>query len=260
MNKIVLPNNEELENLKFRTNILSKKYNEIYSNITNSLYYKFNNISKKTLFKYFVIFIFVFKLGLIVKLDFIKLNSILIAIFFIYVIYDKDTILETTDKKVIDYKLNSLYPKPKHIKNQNKLINYLYSIKEFRQYNPDSYDKMIQSIDNFLQIYNDIIIGINYINHNIDIMIDNKKKAVNYLHSIIYNIPEIDVFVNKHTKSINILIILLDSYIDKCIDISNNNIKKNGYNILSKYYYKNEINGFDTSKNNYDSNHFNYII
>jgi len=259
MKQILLPDKEALDILNQRKNILSEKYNQINSDIKNSLYYKFNDLNNILLFKYFVLFIIIFKLGLIIKLDFIKLTSILIAIVIIYLFYDKDKILETTDKKVIDFKLNSLYPQPKHIKNHDRLINYLYSIKDFRPYNTDSYDKMIQCIDNLLKLYNDIIIGINYTNHNIDIMIDNKKKAVNYLHSIIYNIPETVIIVNKHSEAIKVLIILLDSYIHKCIDISNNKLEKNGYNISSKYYHKNEISGFEMPLNNYDLIHFNYI-
>lgn len=259
MKQILLPDTDLLNNLNQRSDILSKKYNQINTDIKNSLYYKFNDLDNILLFKYFVLFIIIFKLGLIIKLDFIKLTSILIAIVIIYIFYDKDKILETTDKKVIDFKLNSLYPQPKYIKNHNKLINYLYSIKDFRPYNTDSYDKMIQCIDNILHLYNDIMIGINYTNHNIDLMIDNKKKAVNYLHSIIYNIPEITVIINKHSESIKVLITLLDSYINKCIDISNNKLEKNGYNISSKYYHKNELPGIEQPLNNYDLIHFNYI-
>ena len=79
------------------------------------------------------------------------------------------------------------------------------------------------------------------------------------MHSIIYNIPENKIIVNKHIKALKILSILLDSYINKCIDISNNKLEKNGLNTLSKIYYKNDIPGIDYSLNNYDNFHFNFI-
>ena len=210
MKQILLPDKESLDRLNQRKSILSEKYNNIKNNIQNSLYYNLTKINNRLLFKYFVLFIIIFKLGLLIKLDFIKLTSILIAFVIIYILYDKDQILETTDEKAIDFKLNSLYPQLKYIKNQDRLIKYLYSIKDFRPYNTDSYDKMIQCIDNILKLYNDIMIGIDYTNHNIDLMIDNKKKAINYLHSIIYNIPETVIIVNKHTKAIQVLTVLLD--------------------------------------------------
>ena len=60
---------------------------------------------------------------------------------------------------------------------------------------------MIKCIDNFLLIYNDIKVGVENIPHNIDIMKDNKKKALNYLHSIIYTMETSDVIINKLNKS-----------------------------------------------------------
>ena len=98
-------------------------------------------------------------------------------------------------------------------------------------------------------------------NHHIDNMIDNKKKAINYLHSIIYTMEQNDVIINKLNKSIKILDTLLTYYINEVIDISNKQLKKHGYNISSKKFYKDELDGISiNSKNNYtnsyDLSHF----
>ena len=143
--------------------------------------------------------------------------------------------------------------------NHTKIIEFVYSIKDFRLYNADSFDKMLKCIDNVLQLYNEILIGLHNMTHHIDNMIDNKKKALNYLHSFIYKMEPNDVIINKLNKSLQVLNILLQTYINNVIDISNKQLKKHGYNISSKKFYKDELDGIyinSNDSNKYDLNHF----
>ena len=262
MNK-VLNNPDQLKSteLKKKQSQLTDIAKSIQNEIDKSLYLKLSNINGKLLFKYTILFIIVFKIILVSNITFSIFISLMIALIFVYINYDKDTVLSTTKDKQIQFKLNSIYPSPNHFKKHSNVIEFVYSIKDFRLYNPDSFDKMLQCIDNVLQLYNEILIGVHNMNHHIDNMMDNKKKAINYLHSIIYTMEPNDVIINKLNKSIKVLDTLLTYYINEVIDISNKQLKKHGYNITSKKFYKDELDGISINPtnnytNSYDLSHF----
>ena len=67
------------------------------------------------------------------------------------------------------------------------------------------------------------------------------------------------VIVDKHTQSMQVLKSILKYYINESIDISNHRLKQNGYNIMSKIHYKDELDGFENNSldsNVYDEKHF----
>jgi hypothetical protein len=251
--------NNKINIINKKQDILNTIAHKLQNDINNSIFLKLKNTDGKLLFKYGIIFIIIFKLLLLSNITFSIFVAIIGSLIYVYFIYDKDSIYSTTKNKQLDFKLNSIFPSPKHIKSHPKLIEFVHSIKDFRLYNEDSFDKMLKCIDNVIQIYNELLIGLHNMPHHIDIMIDNKKKAINYLHSIIYNMEEKPVIINKLNKSIKVLNILLQSYIDKAIDISNKELEKNGYDITSRKMHKNELDGIyinNINSNSYDLNNF----
>tara|TARA_B100000683_G_C12369920_1_gene506692 strand:+ start:113 stop:916 length:804 start_codon:yes stop_codon:yes gene_type:complete len=247
---------KDLENKREKIDDIKKA---IQDTIDNSIFYKLQNIEGQLLFKYVAIFLFSFKFFKIVNISIPILIAIVFAYMFTYINYDRDQIYTGTKQKNLDFKLETLEPKPKNFKNHNNLIEFVYSIREFREYNSDSFDKMIQCIDNILQLSKDIKIGTIDTNDHVDVMIDNQKKAMNYLHSIIHNMETSRVIVDKHAQSMQVLKSILKYYIDEAIDISNQRLKQNGYNIMSKIHYKDDLDGFENNSLNsnvYDDKHF----
>lgn len=266
MNELLKQNNENTQNSKLddirkQKTELDKSFNSIQNDIKNSIFVTLKNIEGQLLFKYIIIFIVAFKSFEAINFTTTIFIAILFAFGITYINYDKDKVYTSTKKKNLDFKLNNIYPKPTHFKNHNNLIEFVYSIKEFREYNDDSFDKMIKCIDNILQLYKDINIGTVNTNHHVDIIRDNKQKAVNYLHSIIHTMETSTVIVNKHTTALHTLDSILDYYLQKSIKISNIRLKKHGYNTASKYIYNDELDGIhDTSLNSnvYDHDHFSF--
>ena len=265
MNELLKQNNENISKLsdiiKQKEN-LDQSYNSLKSDIDNSIFFTLKNIEGQLLFKYITIFIIAFKILISINLSSTIFFAILFSFLITYINYDKDKIYTSTKKKNLDFKLNNLYPNPNHFKNQNNIIEFVYSIKDFRDYNDDSFDKMIKCIDNVLQLYKDVKIGTVNTNHHVDNIKDNKQKAINYLHSIIHSMETSNVIIDKHTTALHTLDTLLDNYLQESITISNNKLKKEGYNTSSKYIYKDELQGIhDTSldSNAYDQGHFNFF-
>lgn len=237
---------------------LSDIKKDIINNINSSLYYEIINIPGNLLIKYFIYFLILYKILSSITINIQIIFSLVITSIIIFIIYDKDKIYKITGDKDIEFKLNSIYPKPKHFKNQNRLIDFIYSIKDYRPYNPDSFDKMLQCIDNVLKIYNDIQIDTLYCNLNLDVAKDNMTNSLNYLHSLIYKLPANNYVENRHRLAIERLYDILNTYIQDIINICNNKIKQNGFNTTSKWIYSNDVNGIDYGSK-HELNHFKFV-
>ena len=232
--------------------------NDIINNINNSYYYKLNNISGNLLLKYIFYFLIIYKSTTIIKIDIQIIFALIISSIIIFIIYDKDQIYKIAGNKDIEFKLNSIYPKPLYFKNQNNLIDFVYSIKDYRTYNYDSFDKMLKCIDNILRIHNDVKIDSLYCNLNLDVAKDNMNNSINYLHSIIYKLPANHYVENRNYIAIDRLYNILNEYIQEIINICNNKIKQNGFNSSSKWVYSNDIDGLDLASK-HDLNHFKFV-
>lgn len=235
---------------------LDKIFNNIQNDITNSVYNKVSTIEGSLLFKYMMIFAILLKLFNYINISTQQFISVLFTGIIIYIIYDKDNIYSNTEKKSVDFKLNSIYPPQKHFKGHNEIIKFIFSIKEFRIYNIDTFDNMLKCIDNVLKIYEDLEKCMLYPHMHIDIMKDNTKNAINYLHSIIHNIETNKIIMDKHMEAVNVLNKLLQNYINKAIDMSNEQINKNGYDTMSRKIYKGELESFSLGNSSIESVHF----
>lgn len=254
-----VPNEQQMQELETKKNKLDTIKKSILSDLDTSIFYKLKTIEGELLFKYIVIFLFTFKIATIINFNFSLVIAIIFGLLFTYINYDRDKIYTSTKQKNLDFKLQTIEPKPKNFKTHNNIIEFIYSIKEFRNYNSDSYDKMIQCIDNILLLSKEIKIGVDRTNNHIDVMIDNKKKAMNYLHSIIHTMETSNVIVDKYEKSLTVLDSILKYYIDEAKDISNYRLEKEGYDSSSKFFYKDELDGFENNSidsNVYDGSHF----
>ena len=83
-----------------------------------------------------------------------------------------------------------------------EIIELIYSILHFKNYNEPSFITMINSIDNFLKIKDDIEKGVLHVKENMDVAKDFLRKSLESLHSFVYNIPVVklydDIYPSKH--------------------------------------------------------------
>lgn len=235
---------------------LDKIFNDMQNDINNSIFNKIATLDGELLFKYLILFAILLKFFNYINISVSQFISIIFTLTIIYIIYDKDKIYNNTQQKSINFKLNSIYPQPKYFKGHDEIIKFIFSIRDFRKYNIDSYDNMLQYIDNFLKLHEDLKNCTLHPYMHIDVMKNNAKNALNYLHSIIHNLSPNDLILNKHQKAINILNSLLTFYLNKEIDKLDKFIETNGYNIHTKKIYKDELDSFSFDKSSINSSHF----
>jgi hypothetical protein len=200
-------------------NIIREKTN--WDNLINF----YNRISLKLLFFYCCLFC-------ILYLYFNR--KIIITIIIFLIIF---TITSLYNNKLVDnveYKKQLNYPKSRYIEENKELTDFLYSIQEFYNYNPQLYIELVSSIDNVLSIYDYININ-NALAGSLYNSIEKQKFiALDCLQSIVILIPDDRKVIEKLNKSIKILEEILNRYLYDVYKINNNYIKINGYNIETK--------------------------
>jgi hypothetical protein len=170
--------------------------------------------------------------------------AVSVAIFII--LYDNQKNKSTIDNlnTGLHYKLNSLlekenHPTPKYLYLEPDMINFFYSIRDFRIYNRDSYLKAIKSVDDLLRIKLELEYDYKYVEEpklsgwqnfgnkpkaKIENNIKNHKgmfesaevsgqNAINYIHSFAIALPE-GVYSEKHKKSLERIHILIKKVLD----------------------------------------------
>jgi hypothetical protein len=176
---------------------------------------------------FYIVFIVVFSIG------FIKLlqpdSTILIGIFlgviiiFFYisnVIYKADNSTNTLLNK---YNYLPIKPERFILKYEN-IINFLYDIREYYDYNLSALNDLVIELNNFFILYDDLIVH-NYVDcqYTYDNLANIKLKLVNILATYIYSIPD-DVYLienlsDKQKEFDMMLQEYLNDIISKC-DIS----------------------------------------
>lgn len=239
-----------IKNIKKQNKQLEKINNRINEIIKNNFYIKLSNINSKNLFYYIVILISSIIFFNYINIKFKAVIGIIIGLIIIYIIYNKNELNTTLYTNELKIKLELLKPKPLYFENYPELIEFFYSIRNFYNYNNDSFSNCVKDVDTFVKLYNDIKKGIKYSNKNIDVIRLFKKKALNNLHSLIYSIENNKIIEKKLKESLTELNKILNIYIDDMIDIINNDIKKNGYNYEKSYLFKEGPKAYNTFLSN----------
>lgn len=197
------------------------------NNIQNSFYYYITSIESPYVFFYITIFLIIFVIFRRLEIKLGYLFAMFIGVVVVYFINDRKRVIEFTQGDKLKIKLESLIPKPKYFNFKPEFIHFFYNIREFRSYNDQAFDTMIENTDIILRIHQDILIGVKECEQNIDVVIDKTKDIMNTLHSYIYKIPVNNVAKEKLKKAMKVLQILLKKEIDDMIDLCNQQLEQN---------------------------------
>lgn len=182
---------------------------------------------KKNMFMYVIILIVSIYIFSFIN---IKLNTILaicIACIIIKYLYTENKESNDNLDKQHNIKVKNIQPKPQKLDKYRDVIDFLFSIQDMYYYNQQAYEDLIDNLDIFFQIYENMHIGEKLYEHNYELAVNKKHNSINSLHSLIYEIP---ISMNdKLSESLVVLEDILNRYLDELREICEDNIIKNGY-------------------------------
>lgn len=166
-----------------------------------------------------------------------------IIVVIILIIINRNKISSQQDK--IEYKNKKIKPELKYAQKYNDIVEFIYSIREFYHYNNQTFSDFINLIDIFIRLYDDIIIGVKYCGHQIQVLNDKKYEILNTFHSLIYSLEDNEILLDKFEKSLEKIHLILNNYYNKTIQ----NCQYGEITNRTKFINKNELKTFSDYQN-----------
>lgn len=172
-----------------------------------------------------------------------------IALFIIIYISQKDMTREQSEKQINNEKTQMIKPKINFLAKEKNVVNFLFSIQDLYKYNPQAYEELVFNLEDFYEISQNAELLNGDIGMYYDLLTDKKRNALNSLQSI-YVMSEENINIGKKiSNSLNVLEDLLNKDLDRIVNIYNQHLFKNGYNVNTKVIDTTNIvakNTFDT--------------
>ena len=198
------------------------------------IYKRIKNSSSSTLFKYGVIILLCIQLFRNIPIGLNILFAVGIGLIIISYQYEKQIITIDNLESQHKLKVKSIEPNVSKLSTYRDIIDFLYSIQDFYNYNPQAYEEMIDNLFSFFYMYEEVKKGVLKIEEYYEIMQSKKSNSMNSLHSMIYNLPVSKISSRKIVKAQEVLNNILHKYlceIEKDYKIS---LYTTGFNINRK--------------------------
>lgn len=163
--------------------------------------------------------------------------GLLMAIFFIYFRIDQKRSTVSSLNKELQFRMNSLNPRPQNFHMDPDLINLFYNIREFRAYNTEAYTHSLKSADLLLKTKAELEVGVYHCKENLDLMQEMQKESLNHLQTIIFKSPIPKAVTVKLQRALNALQVLLRRHIDDAVRICQKQYKQRGIDINTHFVY-----------------------
>lgn len=155
--------------------------------------------------------------------------GLLIAGIIVFILYEYTKSELLTDKYLHETKLNNIYPHMTYVNQYDDIVDFVFSVQDFYIYNPQSFEDMTQAIDDFFEMYGDILLDYSLSNKLYNSMVLRKKGALNALQSLIITTPANKKVTDKLNRSLYSLETILNKYLLSVYDKNKQHIKENGY-------------------------------
>jgi hypothetical protein len=161
--------------------------------------------------------------------------GIVIAAFIVSYLNNKAVVAADTSDDIKKIKNDGIKPKlNEEAGNHDEILSLLFSIQDIYSYNPQQYEVMVKSINNFYELFKLSYIDGTTVFFNYDMMKQYKRDALNALKSIIFSVQVDD---NIHEK-VNVSTVALDDImtidLDKISYLADDRIYRHGYDVNTK--------------------------
>ena len=172
------------------------------------------------------IFIGIYIVLYLLKIDVYLITTIILFGLYFYYRYDE----RVKEKEIILNRKKEPFKNeiPSVINKYDNILNFLYFISDFKQYNEQTYNDILINLNDFFTLYEDYqVIPDNKKKLMDDVIFDTKNKILDGLSSLIYSFNNSPILRKKLEKSIDMLNNILNEYINS-LNIKINSIE--GFN------------------------------
>lgn len=226
----------------------------------DNLYENLKLINSEKIFNYIILFIIIFLIIHSLSIEIKHIFGIIISIIILYIYIQKDTQTQLDIDEKNKLKYNFLHEflfidKPFIVYDQTEdsnlyltqneynvsylleshiLVNYLYMIRDYVTIHPPAFSDLLHNINNILKNKIQLKNGLVNCSQIIDIIIDQKKEALNNFQSIIYRLPSTYHSNKRYESDFKILSEILEAEVDHMRNICKIDQDKNIINNLHR--------------------------
>lgn len=194
----------------------------------NLLYNIINSQDPKQIFLYVIIIVFVCFISTQMSYNTNILIGLIFGSLFICYLYTYRKYNIISNEQMSIEKFNELYSKNNILKKYPKIVNFLFYMENFKYYNIEGFNNLIDSFENFCKVYEYCLIDTKLIFTNYKILVDQKIRIMSQINNF--------TFVVKNIKLSNILIKqsnaaeeILNNLLNNLVLLYKKNIYYNGY-------------------------------
>lgn len=218
------------------TNIIKHKYHQKF----------FDKVDKVTLFWYIVIVIIIITIFSKMIVEINILIGIIVAFGMISILYYNYSVDQMNSDELFEQKKKLIYPQPTELLLHNEMVDFLFSIQEFYSYNPQAYEDMIEQIDIFFKLYNEVHNNNDLASIDYELMTDHMNSAINSLQSLVFKMTPDVKRDQKLKNAVLTLRKICETYLNEVYLIYQERLYEVGYTTNTKLITKLNI-GYDTT-------------
>lgn len=181
------------------------------------IFSQIDSLNNTTLFNYLlIVFVLLVVIGKL-KLDTSSIILLAYGVIFFYLLVNNKFQKNNDDLGATEKKLENLPIKTSYLFRDRNIIDFLDFISDLSIFDQKSYNNLIQTLDNFMTLEQDIETGTKYCRYDIENSIELKQKALNILHGFNHSIPAQTVLIEKIKWSQNELDRILTQHLNLMI-------------------------------------------
>lgn len=187
-------------------------------------------INQQDLFKYAVIMLIVLFFFLRITIGLNILLALVLSVMIILYLNEQTTVSHSTELEQNTIKYETIKPKLDKINysSDSDIVDFLFSIQDFYIYNPSAYEEMIDNLNAFYTLVENIFNEPMFCSYYYQIAFSKKNNAINSLQSIIFKLPTELAFTDKLNRAHERLETILNKKMNDIYDECQKNLIQNG--------------------------------
>jgi hypothetical protein len=191
----------------------------------------FNN---KEIFKNIVIVLVFLFFFIKIPIGLNILLALFLAVVCIIYLKERETYADIVEDEQFKRKQATIKPKPKYFNNDKDMIDFLFSVQDFYVFNPPAFEEIIDNLDAFKVLERSIFDNPELSNYYYQIAESKLSNALNAFHSIIFNLPNNQLYTEKFNRAHKRLQSITNKHLNEIYDQCTYNLKKDGYSVTKR--------------------------
>lgn len=225
-----------VRNLQQKQELEGNKLKDLYLDAKRSgVYYYFKSIQPHYMILYFIIIIVLFTYINSINFTSKHIISLVITLGIVWGLNEMHKSQNVSRMQEIEIKMLTIFPKPKYFYIDSGLIELMFSVNEYKQYNAPIFNKLVLLLDTYLKLVLDVEKDNTDCHKTYETLQNLKKACLNNFSSFLMSLPPNKQEESKLTRATETLHYILNFHLERMRMICNDKYEHEDITIRSAY-------------------------